>query len=166
VTWNRLRGLWLLSYDDIPAAGFPWVEAGPGVTTHDLGPFRLTAVPMKHSTTSPVLGARIEAAGKVVAFTGDTARTEAVEVLAKAADLLVHDARHSRTFLPSEVQHRFHTTAGDAGEYAEAAGVKMLALVHIGAEYAGNQAVLVREAREKFVSKTVAPKGGAVITIE
>lgn len=165
VTWNRLKGLWLLSYDDVPAGAFPWIEAGPGATNHDLGSFRLAVYPMVHSTTSPSLGARIEVGEKVIAFTADTAPTEVIVTLAMGADLLVHDARHSATFLPNEVQHRFHTTARDAGEYATKAGVKALALVHIGAEYAGNEAVLVREAREGFVSKTFAPKGGEVFTV-
>ncbi|MGL4552350.1 MAG: MBL fold metallo-hydrolase [Gemmataceae bacterium] len=163
VTWNRLRGLWLLSFDDVPAAAFPWVEAGPGVTAHDLGAFRLTAVPMRHSTTSPVLGARVEAGGKVAAFTADTARTDAVVGLAKDADLLVHDARHAATFLPDEVQHRFHTTARDAGDYAREAGAKALALVHLGAEYAGNEARLVGEAR--FGGEVFAPRGGDVVRV-
>lgn len=167
VTWNRLRGLWLMTFDDVPAATFPWVETRPNVPLPDLAAFRLIAREMNHSTTSPVLGARFEVGDRVLAFTADTAATQTVTQLANDADLLVHDSRHGATVPPAlEIQHRFHTTARDAGEYAAAAGVKNLALVHIGEEYRGREDALVAEARTQFTGHVFAPKGGDVFTIE
>src|SRR5207302_3310326 len=92
---------------------------------------RLSTWPVIHSTRYPVLAARFELEGKVLAFTADTARCEHIVELARGADLLVHDARHAATVPPrKEVQSRFHCTALDAGEYAARAGAKNLALVH------------------------------------
>ena len=164
VTWNRLRGLWLMSYDEIPCAKFPWVEASDG-SSHALPGFTLRSAAMVHSTASPVLGARVEAAGKVLAFSADTDRTGPVARLAAGADLLVHDSRHAATVPPLLNQSAYHTTARDAGENATAAGVRRLALVHIGAEYVGREAALVAEARAAFAGDVIAPKGGDVVTV-
>ncbi|MBY0232164.1 MAG: ribonuclease Z [Gemmataceae bacterium] len=163
VTWNHLQGLWLHSYGDIDSLKFPLVEAKDG-SEHDLGAFRLKTAAMIHSTTFPVLGCRIEAEGKALAFTGDTARTDAVVKLAKGAALLVHDARHGATVAPlSPIQSTWHTTARDAGENAAKAKAKKLALVHIGAEYIGKEADLVKEAKTMFKGEVFAPKGGEVV---
>lgn len=162
VTWNHLQGLWLHSYGDIDSLRFPFIEAKDG-GEHDLGAFQLKTAAMVHSSTFPVLGCRIEAEGKALAFTGDTARTDAVAKLAKGAALLVHDARHAATVEPlSPVQSNWHTTARDAGEYAAKAKAKKLALVHIGAEYMGNEAALVKEAKTMFKGEVFAPKAGDV----
>jgi ribonuclease BN (tRNA processing enzyme) len=163
VTWNRLRGLWLMTFDEIPIPAFPWVEASEG-WHGSFGAFSLSTFAMCHSTTSPVLGLRIEAEGKSVAFTSDTARTDAVARLAAGADLLVHDARHAATVEPRlPIQARFHATARDAGEYAALAGARRLALTHIGPEYLGRLAELVAEARTAFAGPVTAPAAGDVV---
>jgi ribonuclease Z len=167
VTWNRLRGLWLHSYDDVPAATFPWMS----VDGH--GPFRInddvqfTTFPLPHSTMYPVLAARFEVRDKVLGVTADSARSDRLAWVGANADLLIHDSRHAATVPPlSDIQHHFHTTAQDAGETAEKAGAKRLALVHIGAEYAGREAELVAEAKAKFGGEVFAPKGGDVVAVE
>lgn len=169
VTWNHLRGLWLHCYDDVPAATFPTLLLPPDARAETpLGDaVRLQTFPMPHSTTYPVLAARFEVEEYVLALTGDTARSDWIPLLGANADLLIHDARHAATVAPlSEIQHRFHTTAQDAGGYAQAAGAKVLALVHIGAEYAGREAELVAEARTKFSGRVFAPKAGDEYTMD
>jgi ribonuclease Z len=167
-TWAHLRALWEHSYNDLPPPGVVEVE----LPTHEPHRHALSAEvalftrPMVHSTVSPVLGARFEVGGKVLAFTADTARCENVVPLAAQADLLVHDARHAVTVPPEQsAQSRFHCTARDAGGYAAAAGARALALVHIGAEYAGRHAELVAEAQAAFAGRVFAPAAGEVFTL-
>jgi ribonuclease Z len=168
VTWQHLRGLWSHSYGEIPAPELPAVEL-PADRPHvcQLTPaIKVSTWPMIHSTRYPVLGARFEIGGKVLAFTADTARCEYVIELARGADLLVHDSAHALTVSPRrEVQSRFHCSAQDAGEYAAAAGARRLALVHVSAEYDGKHEALADEARTKFTGHVFAPKAGDVVTV-
>jgi ribonuclease Z len=167
-TWNHLQGLFLHSYSDVPG-GLPRpLELATSSTTRlELVPgVAMTTYPMVHSSVFPVLGLRLEAEEKVLAFTADTARSPNVVKLAKGADLLVHDARHAATVEPElPIQSKFHTTARDAGEYAEQAQAKRLALVHIGPEYLGREAKLVAEARSVFGGKVSAPQAGEVVEL-
>jgi ribonuclease BN (tRNA processing enzyme) len=167
-TWPHLRALWAHSYDDVPSQDLPAVELpADRPHTHQLTPaIRVSTWPMVHSTRYPVLAARFEMEGKVLAFTADAARNDNIVELARGADLLVHDSCHAVTVEPRrEVQSRFHCTAQDAGEYASAAGAKSLALVHIGPDYAGRHAGLVDEARAKFAGHVFAPAAGEKVTV-
>lgn len=167
-TWEHLDALWEHAYSDAPALPLDRVvldAAVPGdmLLTPEI---RIRTWPMIHSTRFPVLGLRIETQGKVIAFTADSARCDAIVDLARGADLLVHDARHALTVPPRrEVQSRFHCAARDAGEYAAQAGARSLALVHIGAEYNGKQPDLVREAGSMFQGHVFAPVGGDVVRV-
>lgn len=167
-TWRHLRGLWEHSFADIPSQEPPGVELpSDRPHTHQLTPeIRVSTWPMVHSATYPVLGARFEVEGKVLAFTADTARTPDVVELARGADLLVHDSAHALTVEPrKERQAAFHCAAADAGEYAEAAGAKSLALIHIAADYADKHAGLVAEAKAKYGGRVFAPRMGEVVTV-
>jgi ribonuclease Z len=167
-TWQHLRGLWAHCYDDIPSTELPGVELpADHPHTHALTEgIRLSTWPVVHSTRYPVLAARFELEGKVLAFTADSARCEQLVELARGADLLVHDSRHALTVEPRrEVQSKFHCAAQDAGEYAARAGAKHLALVHIGAEYEGRHAELVAEARTRFAGPVFAPMAGEVFRL-
>lgn len=131
---------------------------------------RLRAIPMNHSEHAPVLGARFEiddgGTRRVLAFTGDTAPCENVALLARDADLLVHDTNFSATLTPEAIGGLHgHTTAMEAARHAAHAGAKHLALVHIDALYAGRTNVLVDEARREFSGSISVPKSGDTIVI-
>jgi ribonuclease Z len=167
-TGEHLRGLWSHSYADIPGSDLPGVELPVDRPhTHALTEgIWLSTWPVVHSSRYPGLAARFEVEGKALAFTGDSARCEQLVELARGADLLVHDARHGATVEPrSVIQSRFHCTAQDAGEYATRAGVKNLALIHIGAEYEDRHGELVAEARTKFAGHVFAPAAGEVFRL-
>lgn len=71
-------------------------------------------------------GIRVEAAGRALAYTGDTGVTEAAVKLAAGANLLLAEATLSET---DRTDHG-HLSGGDAGRIAAEAGVRELALTH------------------------------------
>jgi ribonuclease BN (tRNA processing enzyme) len=166
-TWVSLRALWEHAYADAPLLEVRAVELPEGPGSYAVAPgITLRTWPMVHSAFAPVLGARLEAEGKVVAFTADAARSDTIRELARDAHLLIHDARYAATVGPEEsIQGRFHCSARDAGEYAAEGGVRNLALVHLGAEYAGREADVVEEARRVYTGHVFAPVGGEVFIL-
>jgi ribonuclease Z len=92
--------------------------------------------------------------GRRIVMPGDTAPTETVRVLAEGADVLVHEA----TFADEDAERAaetMHSTARQAAEIAETAGVRLLALTHVSPRYLGSE--LLSEAREMFAD-TVLPR--------
>jgi ribonuclease Z len=90
--------------------------------------------------------------GRKVVISGDTAPCEALAVAAHCADLLVHEA----TFSEEErerARETGHSTAQQAATVAAQAEVRMLALTHISARYAGGE--LRDEARAVFAASEV-----------
>ncbi len=137
----------------------------------------LRTFPMEHSAWAPVLGGRFEiclanagvAAGArkiVLAFTGDTAPTEAVVRLAEAADLLVHDAAYSATLTPEfKSGGHGHSSAEAAGDHAQRAGARHLALVHLEGENidADRESAYLAEAARVFDGTVSVPKAGQTL---
>jgi len=102
--------------------------------------------------------------GRRVVYTGDTGPTDSVVDAAAQADLLVHDA----TFAESEVdraRETGHATAREAGEIAQQAGVRRLALTHVSPRYAGDASVLAAEAREAFDGDVVLARDGLEVEV-
>ena len=81
----------------LPRRLFP--DREPTVLTLD-GGVTLRTWPMEHTNFAPVLGLRVEHAGRAVAFTGDTAPCANVVPLARGADLLFHEASYCATLDP------------------------------------------------------------------
>jgi ribonuclease Z len=99
--------------------------------------------------------------GRTVVIAGDTAPARSVLEAALDADLLVHEA----TFLEDKrarAEETGHSTATDAAQLAQAAGVSMLALTHLSTRYFGPDAA--REARAVFPD-TVVPRDFDIIDV-
>lgn len=81
-------------------------------------------------------GVRVEAEGKVLAFSGDTAPCESMVRLAKDADLLIHECTFPESFLAhrakSGVGTFAHTSPIELGKLAGRAGAKSVVATHFG----------------------------------
>jgi ribonuclease Z len=99
--------------------------------------------------------------GRTIVIPGDTAPARSVLEASIGADLLVHEA----TFLEDERERAAetaHSTAVDAAQLAQAAGVRLLALTHLSTRYFGPDAA--REARVVF-PETVVPRDFDIIDV-
>jgi ribonuclease Z len=85
---------------------------------------------------SPCFGFRIEADGKIVTFSGDTAPCEAIATLSRDADLLIHECTFTEAFIEhrrkSQVGTFSHTSPSELGALAMKCRVKHLVATHIG----------------------------------
>jgi ribonuclease BN (tRNA processing enzyme) len=68
-----------------PVTYVEWRENEPV----DTGPARVTPFPVRHSTSIPCYGLRVDAGGRVLAFSGDTEWVDSLVGLAAGADLFV-----------------------------------------------------------------------------
>ncbi len=77
----------------------------------------------------PTLSPRIEAGGKVLAYTADTGPSEALESHAAGADMLLAEATLAGPRDNGSIP--YHMTGAEAGSMAARAGVRRLMLTHI-----------------------------------
>lgn len=85
--------------------------------------FQVIPAPVQHIKHS--LAYRVEAEGRSLVFSGDTAYCEGIIELAKGADLLVLECS-----FPDERANPHHLTPSQAGEIAALAGCRRLVLTH------------------------------------
>lgn len=91
--------------------------------------------------------------GRVVTILGDTKKTANSLILAKDADVLVHES----TFEGSEqkmARDYNHSTNRDAAEVALESGAKRLLLTHISARYLGKDAYALEQEAQKIFKHT------------
>jgi len=103
---------------------FDFVFIGPGAFS--LGPFDVRTARTAHPVECYAI--RLEAAGRVLVYTGDTGPCEKVVELARGADVFLAEAAHPEVEgLPGDL----HMTGRQAGEHALRAGVGRLLLTHV-----------------------------------
>ena len=91
-----------------------------------IGPFAVTVDHVDHPVET--FGFRIEHAGRVLTYSGDTGESAALVMLAKSADVLLCEA----SFLDGPgLPAGLHLTGREAGEHAARAGVGHLVLTHL-----------------------------------
>lgn len=111
--------------DDAEGDAFGWVDWEPETAT-SIGPFVVTPVRVAHPVETYAL--RIEHAGRVLVYSGDTGPSPALVEAARGADLLLCEA----SFLEGDTNPPdLHLTGREAGQHAAAAGVGQLVLTHV-----------------------------------
>ncbi|OIH85686.1 MBL fold metallo-hydrolase [Arthrobacter sp. UCD-GKA] len=99
---------------------------------------KVTAVLVKHPPIFPALAFRFDTAYGSVTFSGDTAESEALAILAQDTDVLVHEAVNldfyrAQDFSPAFINHQMiaHTSPEGAGRVAASSGARSLVLSHL-----------------------------------
>jgi ribonuclease BN (tRNA processing enzyme) len=130
----------------------------PGAGTFQLGPFTVTSTVVAHPIECH--GLRVEADGKVLTYSGDTAPCDQLVELARGADLFLCEASWPSVPTPPP---GIHLTGRQAGEHAAQAGAKRLLLTHI-MPFHDPQAMLA-EAKETFDGHIDLVSPGAVYSL-
>ncbi|WP_254272649.1 ribonuclease Z [Haloarcula marina] len=97
--------------------------------------------------------------GRTFVYTGDTLPTQSVIEASEGADLLVHDATFAED-RQGRARATAHSTAKEAADVAQAAGVRTLALTHVSTRYAGQTGRLGSEARDRFDGEVFVAEDG------
>jgi ribonuclease Z len=92
--------------------------------------------------------------GRKIVLSGDTAPCEALRVAAHQSDVLVHEATFAEDEAERAAQTR-HSTARQAAETGRDAEVRLLALTHLSARYAGRE---IRDEARAVFERTVVPR--------
>jgi ribonuclease Z len=112
--------------------------------------WRLRAVEVVHWPIPLSLGFLIEADGKRLFFTGDTAPCDAVRNGAAGVDILIHEAM----YFPSDSGHyRSHSHPRQVGEVARQTGANQLVLTHLQPDTKKER--LLNDAAERFTRPIV-----------
>jgi ribonuclease Z len=101
--------------------------------------------------------------GLKVVYAIDTRPSDEVKLLAKDADLLMHDGGFAED-RRDKAKEYFHSTAREAARVAKAARVRKLALVHISA-VTRDDSILLKQARTVFKA-TLVPKDLMVLSLK
>ena len=101
--------------------------------------------------------------GLKIVYAIDTRPSEEVKVLAKGADLLMHDGGFAED-RRDKAKEYFHSTAREAARLGKTAKVKKLALVHISA-VTRDDSILLKQARGIF-RPTIVPKDLMVLSLK
>jgi ribonuclease Z len=125
-------------WEGMPQIEWHEVELRQGAEVLAARGWRVSAAPGKHSV--PVIGIRVEDTdgGGVVAYSADTEKAESIVILARDADILVHEASGGFSG---------HSSVADATAVAAEAGAKQLILVHLPPDPSGQE---LEQTRREF----------------
>lgn len=97
----------------------------PGIPFR-VGPMTVHSARVRHPVEA--FGFRIESAGKVLVYSGDTGPCAAIDLLAQDADLFLCEASFTAG---KEELPEVHMNGREAGESAQSAGARKLVLTHV-----------------------------------
>jgi ribonuclease BN (tRNA processing enzyme) len=123
-----------------------------------LGPFTVRTAQVAHPV--PGYALRVEADGRVLAYSGDTGPCAALVDVATGADLLLCEA----AFVEDQDNPKdLHLTGAQAGEVADQAGVGALVLTHVPPWHDPRQ--VLGEARRTFTGRVELAATGATYSL-
>jgi ribonuclease BN (tRNA processing enzyme) len=111
----------------VPRFPVTYVECNAGDVVA-AGPAQVTPVRVRHSTSTPCYGLRVEVGGRVLAFSGDTEWTDALVELSSGADLFVCECSGYETAPPHHLDYR------TLERHRPALACRRLILTHMGEE--------------------------------
>jgi len=97
-----------------------------------IGPLKVMSYPAVHTKQTNPTSLRVEVAGKVIAYTGDSEWTEHMPALAADADLLIAECYFLQKPVP------FHLNYPDIVKHRAQLKAKRLVLTHLGREMLAN----------------------------
>jgi ribonuclease BN (tRNA processing enzyme) len=100
----------------------------PAETPANVGPVRVTAYLVDHASGAPAYALRVDSGGRVIAYSGDTAWTEALIRVADGADLFICEAYFYDKAVP------FHLDYGTLRAHRDALRCRRLLLTHMSAD--------------------------------
>lgn len=112
-----------------------------GGIVYDSAGVRVRAFPVKHGGWRWAFGYRLDAPGRSIVISGDTAPSESLETAARDADVLIHEVYSSDRLTVEKrpgggdwprYMHEFHTSDRELGAIAARAQPRLLVLHHIG----------------------------------
>jgi ribonuclease BN (tRNA processing enzyme) len=115
------------------------VEMVPG-QPYELNGLRVMPTQVDHACGDPALALRIDVAGKVIAYSGDTGWTDALLPVVHGAGLFV-----SECYTYGRVV-KYHIDYQSLLDHREALGAKRLVVTHLGPEALANRATMAFEA--------------------
>lgn len=111
-------------------------------------PFDITVKKLKHH--DPAYGYRLQVDGKIITYCSDTAVCKNDELLARDADLFIHEC----AFAPGESSPWGHSDPTEVANLAVKAKVKKLALTHFGA---ANYNSMEKRKNAESIAKSIFP---------
>ena len=123
--------------------------------TVEIGPFSITPVAVNHPV--PAYGMRVSAGGVTIGYSGDTGPCDAVDEVARDADLFLAEASFR---VGDDNPPDLHLTGVDAGAAAARAGAKHLLLTHVPPWH--DAADALAEARTAYDGPMTLARAGSV----
>jgi len=143
VTLDKIHSLMnLFEWRDWPGfypVTFEPVQSFGGSTILEMPDLRIQMSPAHHLVPSIALKVTAQPSGKTLVYSSDTSPSDAVEQLARGADILVHEVAGAASG---------HSSPSMAGSIARQAGVGQLALIHYHTYL--NPEDLIAEARSTY----------------
>jgi ribonuclease BN (tRNA processing enzyme) len=100
---------------------------------HEIKGLKITTYPAIHTEATNPTSMRVEVAGKIIAYTGDSAWTEHMPELARGADLFISECYFFEKSVP------FHMNYLDLAEHRDELDAKRILLTHMGPEMLARQ---------------------------
>jgi ribonuclease BN (tRNA processing enzyme) len=107
-------------------------ELEPG-TARTVGGVNVRDWEADHPSGAPALVLRLEAAGKAIAYTGDTAWTDAIAAASAGADLLIAEAYYRDKDIP------YHLRLADLEARRDQIGARRTVITHMSADMLGHE---------------------------
>lgn len=124
----------------------------------------LTFTPVNALHPVPTIAFTIETADKKIVYSADSLPCEDLMKYSQNADLVIHEGMFTNDSLKLS-RKVMHSTASDAGRFAQSSNCKQLLLVHIAPELFGKENALLKEASLYYAGCISIPCDGSLYMV-